>query len=752
MVPGNEPRRTGASASRESHSAIRRGPRKRSRAAGDTTVRRSSGGDRQSSAKHTLDPSLYINRELSWLEFNQRVLDEAGDPRHPLLERVKFLSIVSTNLDEFFMIRVAAIKEQILADIAEYSPDGRTPLEQMKAIHDRVEAMVQEMSACFWEHLHPQLAADGIHLMKMGELAQEERQALADYFAREIFPVLTPLAFDPGHPFPYISNLSLSLAVVVRTPKGEERFARVKVPDVLPRLIPLPGGLSDPQNVRFVWLEDLITNNLGMLFPGMEISEAHPFRVTRNADIEIQEDEAEDLIRSIEESIRMRRFGSVVRVAVEKAMPQRIRDIIIENLEVRPEEVYTITPPMGMGHLMTLLKIPRPDLKDAPHYPATMGIDEETEDLFGLIRRGDLVLHHPYDSFTPVVQFLKAAARDPAVLAIKQTLYRIGKESPLIPLFIEAAENGKQVAVLVELKARFDEENNIIWAKQLERAGVHVVYGLVGLKTHAKIALVVRKEGEGLRRYIHLGTGNYNPVTARIYTDLSLFTCREEIANDVTEVFNFLTGYSKRENYSKLAVAPISLRGRITALIDREITHAREGREAQLVFKMNSLTDTDIMQKLYEASRAGVKVDLIVRGVCCLRPGVPGVSENIRVLSIVGRFLEHTRVYYCLNGGSSELYLSSADLMGRNLDRRVELLFPIESPPLSAIIKQEVLDTALCDTARARRLTSDGSYVRLSPEEGKEPLDSQLVPILTRTARAKAPRPVPREAPLLPQT
>jgi polyphosphate kinase len=665
---------------------------------------------------------------------------------------VKFLSIVSTNLDEFFMIRVAAIKEQILADIAEYSPDGRTPLEQMKAIHDRVEAMVQEMSACFWEHLHPQLAAEGIHLMKMGELAQEERQALADYFAREIFPVLTPLAFDPGHPFPYISNLSLSLAVVVRTPKGEERFARVKVPDVLPRLIPLPGGLSDPQNVRFVWLEDLITNNLGMLFPGMEISEAHPFRVTRNADIEIQEDEAEDLIRSIEESIRMRRFGSVVRVAVEKAMPQRIRDIIIENLEVRPEEVYTITPPMGMGHLMTLLKIPRPDLKDAPHYPATMGIDEETEDLFGLIRRGDLVLHHPYDSFTPVVQFLKAAARDPAVLAIKQTLYRIGKESPLIPLFIEAAENGKQVAVLVELKARFDEENNIIWAKQLERAGVHVVYGLVGLKTHAKIALVVRKEGEGLRRYIHLGTGNYNPVTARIYTDLSLFTCREEIANDVTEVFNFLTGYSKRENYSKLAVAPISLRGRITALIDREITHAREGREAQLVFKMNSLTDTDIMQKLYEASRAGVKVDLIVRGVCCLRPGVPGVSENIRVLSIVGRFLEHTRVYYCLNGGSSELYLSSADLMGRNLDRRVELLFPIESPPLSAIIKQEVLDTALCDTARARRLTSDGSYVRLSPEEGKEPLDSQLVPILTRTARAKAPRPVPREAPPPPQT
>jgi len=752
MVPGNEPRRTGASASRESHSAIRRGPRKRSRAAGDTTVRRSSGRDRQSSAKHTLDPSLYINRELSWLEFNQRVLDEAGDPRHPLLERVKFLSIVSTNLDEFFMIRVAAIKEQILADIAEYSPDGRTPLEQMKAIHDRVEAMVQEMSACFWEHLHPQLAAEGIHLMKMGELPQEERQALADYFAREIFPVLTPLAFDPGHPFPYISNLSLSLAVVVRTPKGEERFARVKVPDVLPRLIPLPGGLSDPQNVRFVWLEDLITNNLGMLFPGMEISEAHPFRVTRNADIEIQEDEAEDLIRSIEESIRMRRFGSVVRVAVEKAMPQRIRDIIIENLEVRPEEVYTITPPMGMGHLMTLLKIPRPDLKDSPHHPATMGTDEEMEDLFGLIRRGDLVLHHPYDSFTPVVQFLKAAARDPAVLAIKQTLYRIGKESPLIPLFIEAAENGKQVAVLVELKARFDEENNIIWAKQLERAGVHVVYGLVGLKTHAKIALVVRKEGEGLRRYIHLGTGNYNPVTARIYTDLSLFTCREEIANDVTEVFNFLTGYSKRENYSKLAVAPISLRGRITALIDREITHAREGREAQLVFKMNSLTDTDIMQKLYEASRAGVRVDLIVRGVCCLRPGVPGVSENIRVLSIVGRFLEHTRVYYCLNGGSSELYLSSADLMGRNLDRRIELLFPVESPPLSAIIKEEVLDTALCDTARARRLTSDGSYVRLSPEEGKEPLDSQLVPILTRTARAKAPRPVPREAPPPPQT
>jgi len=697
-----------------------------------------------------LDPSLYINRELSWLEFNQRVLEEACDQSHPLLERVKFLSIVSSNLDEFFMIRVAAIQEQINASVAEYSPDGHLPVQQLEAIHERVSRMVAEMRSCFWDDLHPRLGQAGIHLMTMRELSTEDRARLSEMFAREIYPVLTPLAFDPGHPFPYISNLSLSLAVVVRTPKGEERFARVKVPGVLPRLVEIPNG-DRPANVfRFVWLEDLIGDNLGLLFPGMEVKESYVFRVTRNADIEIQEDEAEDLIRSIEESIRLRRFGSVVRVGIQKTMPDRIKDILVENLEVTPANVYHITPPLGLSHLMALLKVPRPDLKDSLHTPAAVLTEEGGEDIFSAIRRADIMLHHPYDAFSPVVQLIRSAARDPNVLAIKQTLYRIGRESPLIPLLIEAAENGKQVAVLVELKARFDEENNIIWAKQLERAGVHVVYGLVGLKTHSKMLLIVRREADGLRRYVHLGTGNYNPVTARIYTDLSLLTSREDITNEVTEVFNYLTGYSKRDDYRKLGVAPVNLRERITELVQREIAHAQAGREGRLIFKMNSLTDPPIIALLYQASQAGVQIDLIVRGICCLRPGIPGISDHIRVISIVGRFLEHARAYYCFNDGHPELYLSSADLMGRNLNRRVELMFPVEDPALAETIKAEVLDTALRDTLRARRLNPDGTYAAVRAQDGLPPVDSQLVLMESREPRQTHPRPVPRESPSSP--
>ena len=696
------------------------------------------------------DPSLYINKELSWLEFNQRVLEEAQDHRHPLLERVKFLSIVSTNLDEFFMIRVAGIKEQILANVVEYSPDGRVPTEQLTVIHKRASRMMDDMRSCFWNDLHPKLKAKGIHLLKMNELTEEERRILSGLFAREIFPVLTPLAFDPGHPFPYISNLSLSLALVVRTSEGEERFARLKVPDVLPRLVSIPAGTAENPPSRFVWLEDLIAENLETLFPGMEVRESYVFRVTRNADIEIQEDEAEDLLRSIEESVRLRRFGSVVRVSVQNTMPQRIKDILVENLEVTQDDVYGVQPPVGLGHLMSLLKLPRPELKDPPHFPAPLTVEEEGEDLFGMIRRGDLALHHPYDSFNPVVSFLRTAAHDPNVLAIKQTLYRIGKESPLVPLFIEAAENGKQVAVLVELKARFDEENNIIWAKQLERAGVHVVYGLVGLKTHAKMALVVRREGDGLRRYVHLGTGNYNQVTARVYTDLSYFTCREEIVQEVSEVFNFLTGYSKRDVYSKLGVAPVNLRGRITELIDREIRNAKQGYEARLIWKMNALTDQKMIQKLYVASQAGVTIDLIVRGICCLRPGVQGVSEKIRVISIVGRFLEHSRVFYCLNRDKPELFLGSADLMERNLNRRVELMFPIEDPAIAARIKSEVLDTALRDNVRARRLNPDGTYTRIEPRDGEDHFDSQMAQILARTSETECIRAVPRLVPSTP--
>ncbi len=691
-----------------------------------------------------LDPSLYINRELSWLEFNERVLEEARDRRHPLLERVKFLSIVSSNLDEFFMIRVAAIREQVLADVSEVSPDGRTPLQQLQAVHERVERMIRDMASCFRDDLHPALAAAGIALLTMPELKPEERAAVADLFAREIYPVLTPLAFDPGHPFPYISNLSLSLAVVVRTPEGVERFARVKVPDVLSRLVQIPG--TGGTGFRFVWLEDVISANLGMLFPGMDVIESYAFRVTRNADIEIQEDEAEDLIRSIEESIRQRRFGSVVRVGVQDTMPDRIKDILVENLEVTPNEVYRLRPPLGLSHLAVLMKVPRPDLKDLPFHPSSPAGEEEGEDFFAAIRRRDIILHHPYDSFAPVVQFIRSAARDPNVLAIKQTLYRIGKESPLVPLFIEAAENGKQVAVLVELKARFDEENNIGWAKQLERAGIHVVYGLVGLKTHAKMALVVRREQDAIRRYVHLGTGNYNPVTARIYTDMSLFTCREDITADAVEVFNFLTGYSNRDTYKKLAVAPVNLRDRLTALIDREIGHAKAGRTAQLVFKMNSLTDTAMIEKLYEASRAGVSIDLIIRGICCLRPGMKGVSDNVRVISIVGRFLEHSRVFYFGNGGAPEVFLGSADLMGRNLDHRVELVFPVEDPALTSTIMKEVLVTALADRSRARILGPDGGYTRPEPAAAERP-DSQQTILRSRIRAAAAKPPVPREAP-----
>lgn len=673
----------------------------------------------------SVDPSLFINRELSWLEFNHRVLEEALDQHHPLLERVKFLSIVSSNLDEFFMIRVAAIREQIIADYVEYSPDGLVPLQQMKAIHERVSSMVKQMSECFWKDLHPKLSNAGICLLKIDELKSEDKSKLADLFARKIFPVLTPLAFDPGHPFPYISNLSLNLAVVVTSKNGEERFARVKVPDVLPRLIEIPNENSEIDTFRYVWLEDLIASNLGLLFPGMIVKESYVFRVTRNADIEIQEDEAEDLISSIEESIRLRKFGSVVRVGVEETMPERIKNILIENLEVTKEDVYPIKQPLGLNHLMSLLKVPRPELKDPPYSPAHQISDEESEDMFTIIQRGDLLLHHPYDSFSPVVQFIKNAARDPDVLAIKQTLYRIGKESPLIPLLIEAAENGKQVAVLVELKARFDEENNIGWAKQLEGAGVHVVYGLVGLKTHGKMALIVRKESDGLRRYVHLGTGNYNPFNARIYTDYSFFSCREEITNDASEVFNFLTGYSKKEEFAKLAVAPITLREKITSLIERESNHARNGKEARLILKINSLTDQKIIEKLYDASKAGVKIDLIIRGICCLRPGIAGVSENIRVISIVGRYLEHSRVFWFNNNGSPELFMSSADLMGRNLDRRVELMFPIDDPLLAKQVLKETLEGALKDNVCARLLHSDGSYSRLTPNNGENAFESQ---------------------------
>jgi polyphosphate kinase len=695
----------------------------------------------------SLDPALFINRELSWLEFNHRVLEEAYDHRHPLLERIKFLSIVSSNLDEFFMIRVAGIKEQILADFVEYTPDGMVPQQQLHAIHDRVALMVKQMSDCFWKDLHPRLEAEGIQLLKMSQITESERLKLADYFEKEIFPVLTPLAFDPEHPFPYISNLSLNLAVVVVANNGDEKFARVKVPDVLPRLVRIPDEHSDLNSHRFVWLEDVIASHLGFLFPGMTVKESYVFRVTRNADTEIQEDEAEDLIRSIEESIRQRRFGSVVRVGVQQIMPARIKNILIENLEVTEDDLYPIKQPLGLSHLMSLLKIPRPELKDIPYTPAIHLTDDEHEDLFGIIQRGDVLLHHPYDSFSTVVQFIENAVNDPNVLAIKQTLYRIGKESPLVPLLIEAAERGKQVAVLVELKARFDEENNIEWAKQLERAGVHVVYGVTGLKTHGKMLLIVRKERHGIQRYVHLGTGNYNPVNARVYTDYSYFTQRDDIARDVSEVFNFLTGYSNREKFERLGVAPINLRERMMQLIDREIDYAKQGKKSRLIFKMNSLTDVKIIEKLYEASQAGTTIDLIIRGICCLRPGVKGVSEKIRVVSIVGRYLEHSRVFYFHNNGKYELYLSSADLMARNLDRRVELMFPVLTKDLADRVIDETLENALRDNVGARTLLADGGYARIVRRNDDPIVESQGIIAQSRIRSIAHIKAIPREMP-----
>jgi polyphosphate kinase len=678
------------------------------------------------------DPALYFNRELSWIAFNRRVLEEGEDSRRPLLERVKFLAIFSSNLDEFFMIRVSGLKDQVNAGVTNTPPDGLTPSEQLAAVRAAVLPLMQEQRRCFLDEIVPALAAAGVHLLRYDELCVEERDFLREYFHTEILPVLTPLAFDPGRPFPHISNLSLNLALTVRDPRGGAHFARVKMPTSLPRLIPLNRECrTGPGGIRLVWLEDVIAANLGLLFPGYEILEAYTFQVIRDADIEIQEDEASDLLETIEQGLRQRRFGPIVRLAVDADMPQTMVDFLMENLEVGSEDVYPVRPPLSMADLMALMAINRPDLKDAPFVPAVAPLFRDlksAEDIFAVIRSHPegLLLHHPYDSFAPVVDFIQAAAIDPDVLAIKQTLYRVGRNAPVVRSLLEAQRNGKQVAVLVELKARFDEESNIGWARALEAEGVHVVYGLVGLKTHSKITLVVRREPGGLRRYLHLATGNYNAVTAGIYTDMGLFTCDSEMADDATELFNTLTGYSTQRNYRNLLVAPGTMRGRIAALIEREVEHAQAGRGARMIFKMNSLVDDRLIRALYRASQAGAQIDLIVRGICCLRPGVPGVSENIRVISILGRFLEHSRIYYFENAGEPEVYLGSADLMPRNLDRRVEVLFPIKDPGIRDYLRDAVLAVELSrNNIRARVMQPDGSYVRRQPAPGEPVVDSQ---------------------------
>ena len=675
---------------------------------------------------------LYINRELSLLEFQKRVLEQAQDPDNPLLERIKFLSIVSSNLDEFFMVRVAGLQQQVASGAHETSVDGLSPATQLRLIGEKVRTLVDDIQGLFRDTLLPSLAREGIRILDISSLLPEERAEMDSYFLQNVFPVLTPLAFDPSRPFPHISSGSLNLAVVVGDNQGTENFARIKLPDTLPRLVPLvssagPGKVtkSSKQETAFIWLEELIAANLPVLFPRMEIVEAYPFRVTRDAEVAIQELESDDLLESVEEAMRLRRFSSVVRLQVDANVSERILEILTNNLPIDKQDVYRIRGSIGLARLMELYALDRPDLKDKPFVPFVppgLRADAE-EDIFSVIRREDLLLHHPYESFQPIIDFLQEAAHDPNVLAIKVTLYRVGRNSPIVAALLEAVECGKQVAVLVELKARFDEESNIEWARTLEDAGVHVVYGLVNLKVHSKIALVVRREGEHIRRYVHLGTGNYNPVTARVYTDFGFLTCDEKIADDASYFFNALTGYSRKNETHELLVAPINLRQRLEELILREIALQEKGEHGHLIFKMNALEDPQMIRLLYRASQAGVKVELLVRGLCCLRPLVKGFSENIRVTSIVGRFLEHSRVYYFRNGGAEEIYLGSADLMRRNLSHRVEILFPVTLPRLVRRLK-EILDVQLRDERKSNHLQSDGHYLR-SRISDPDAIDSQ---------------------------
>jgi polyphosphate kinase len=678
-------------------------------------------------ARSLEDPQLFCNREVSLLAFQRRVLREAEDPGNPPLERLNFLTILASNLDELFMVRVAVLKQRVASGAREAGIDGMTGPEVLDAIRAQVLQLTSEAYNCLRQDLRLVLEQAGIKLLDYRDLDDQAQESIDEYFHHTVFPVLTPLAFDPGRPFPHISNLSLNLAVVVRDKAGTHRFARVKIPNSLPQLVPVATG-------QFVWLEQLIIANLEALFPGLEVREAHPFHVTRDAEVAIQELESDDLLETIEEAVWRRRFRAAVRLQADKRIPRAILRILEEQLEITEQDVYLVDGPVDLTRLKQVCALERPDLKFKPFSPQTPPElqPKAKRDIFSMIRQEDILLHHPYESFQPVVEFIRSAARDPDVLAIKMTLYRVGRNSPVVQALLEAIEEGKQVSVLLELKARFDEESNIEWAKALEREGVHVIYGLVGLKVHSKIALVVRREGDVMRRYVHLGTGNYNPTTARLYTDLSLFTCDDEIGADATDLFNYLTGYSAKTELRKLLMAPTSLRLSLERLIRREIDLAGRGAEGRLIFKMNALEDPDMIKLLYQASQAGIRVDLLVRGLCCLRPGVPGVSDNIQVTSVVGRFLEHERIYYFRNGGNPEVYVGSADLMPRNLNRRVEIVFPIENPLIARRIRDEILQLYLDDNVNAYRMISDGTYVRPPRGETTGGVDSQLRCMLPR--------------------
>ena len=676
--------------------------------------------------KDFLNPAYYENRELSWLKFDQRVLNEARDKNIPLLERLKFVSITSSNLDEFFMVRVASLKDMVHAGYKKKDIAGMTAKEQLEAINKDTRALVETQYSTYNRSLVPLLHNHGIDILSAYEELNEAQGDYVDrYFEETVYPVLTPMAVDASRPFPLIRNKSLNIAALLMK-KGDKKeeleFATVQVPSVLPRIVRIPA--SEEENKTFILLEQIIERNIHRLFLNYHVVCAYPYRIMRNADLTIDEDEAEDLLQEIQKQLKKRQWGEVIRLEVEEKIDKRLLGILKEDLHIAQEDIYKINGPLDLTFLMKMYGIEGEDeLRYDPYKPQRVPQIVPGEDIFEAIRKGDILLHHPYQTFDPVVDFIKQASADPDVLAIKQTLYRVSGNSPIIASLAQAAENGKQVSVLVELKARFDEENNIVWAKKLEKAGCHVIYGLVGLKTHSKIALVVRREEDGIRRYVHLGTGNYNDSTAKLYTDLGMFTCSEAIGEDATAVFNMLSGYSEPASWNKLVVAPIWLRKRFLKLIKREMKHAQAGREAFIKAKMNSLCDRDIIAALYEASAAGVRIELVVRGICCLKVGIPGISENITVHSIVGNFLEHSRIFWFHNDGQEEIYMGSADWMPRNLDRRVEIMFPVENEKLMDQVRH-VLSTQLADNTKAHVLQPDGKYDKID-KRGKKLVNSQ---------------------------
>lgn len=683
-----------------------------------------------------LPPDMFINRELSWLDFNDRVLSEAEEIENPLLERAKFAAIFSSNLNEFFMIRVAGIKRKIAAGVATPGPDGRTPTRLLQAVREKTQEATERQSKIIIKRIFPALKESGISIARFADLSEPQKLSLTRRFEAEIFPILTPQAIDRGRRFPHVSNRSLNLVVELHLPEGS-RYARVKIPATISRFIPVPSLTADADDktgeLTFTLLEQVVAANLGRLFPGATVVASYPFHVTRDSDIELEEEDDDvhgDLMLTMRESIAKRAFGPVVRLVTDTSMPPEVTEWLIDQLHATQEDHYCVDGPLAAEDLMELAGIDRSDLKFVPFVPAPVpelswNADQKPEDMFARIRQGDILLHHPYQAFSAVTDFLRAAAIDPEVVAIKQTLYRLGKDSPLIPTLIQARDEDTQVAVLVELKARFDEENNITWAEELESHGVHVAYGFSGLKTHCKTTLVVRREGAGLRRYVHVATGNYNASTARLYEDFGYLTARDDLGADISELFNVLTGFAQQDSYRRIWVAPGDLRRQLAGAIEQEIeAHGKSGN-GRLIIKVNSLVDRSAIRSLYRASQAGVEIDLIVRGACSLRPGVPGWSDNIRVTSLVGRFLEHSRIYYFGNGGESRIYLGSADLMERNLDKRVEVVFPIEDAELAAEIRDEILPAYLQDTVNSWELGSDRRFRRKTPGNGSAKFDVQ---------------------------